>query len=173
MTAASLSEQFDAVAARRRTLTVYADEPRPEIASHFEGWTVEVRFDRLPVGAAAGFVTVRQGTEFLGSVDLRLLGPLLERPAPGTVGTADERPLDAVLALLDDTTFRTFDRRQLLAVSREIEDRAWRVGSGGLHAGFQDRAAFDAQQAVYARLSDTASTLTSPSAGRGTTPTTA
>jgi hypothetical protein len=155
MSATSLRDQFDDVAARRRTLTVYADEPRPEIASHFEGWNVEVRFDRLPVGTADGFVTVRQGAEFLGSIDLRVFDPLLEPPAPPrSVGVVDDRPLDPVLGLLDDTTFRTFDRRQLLAVSREFEDRAWRVGTGRLHAGFQRPAAFDAQRDVYATLAD-------------------
>lgn len=155
MSATSLRDQFDDVAARRRTLTVYADEPRPEIAAHFEGWNVEVRFDRLPAGSAEGFVTVRQGTEFLGSIDLRVFDPLLEPPASQrAMGATDESSLDSVLGLLDDTTFRAFDRRQLLAVSREIEDRAWRVGTGRLHAGFQRAAAFDAQRDVYTTLAD-------------------
>lgn len=156
MAGAFFRDLIDTVAARRRTITVYADEPYPEIADHFDGWNVEVRFDRLPVGTADGFVTVRRGEEFLGSLDLDVFDALLEPPASmGTVGARnDAHALDALLELLDSTTFRTFERRQLLAVSRELEDRAWRVGSGRLHAGFQRPAALVSQRGVYARLAD-------------------
>ena len=153
MGADSLADQLDAVAADRRTLTVYAAEPRPEIVDHFEGWNVEVRFGRLPEGTTDGFVTVRRGEEFLGSLDVRVLDALLEPPASiGPPGETSGPPLENLLALLDGTTFRSFDRRQLLAVSREIEDRAWRHGSGRLHAGFQRPTALAAQRAVYERL---------------------
>jgi hypothetical protein len=151
----SLAAQFDVVTAARRTLTVYAEDPHPEVADHFEGWNVEVRFDRLPEGSTDGFVTVRRGEEFLGSLDVRVLDALLEPPASvGPPGETTGPPLENLLALLDGTTFRSFDRRQLLAVSREIEDRAWRIGTGRLHAGFQRPPALAAQRDAYERLAD-------------------
>lgn len=155
MPANRLADQFDAVAADRRTLTVYAAEPHPGVADHFESWNVEVRFDRLPEGTTDGFITVRRGEEFLGSLDVRVLDALLEPPASiGPPGETGGPPLADLLALLDGTTFRSFDRRQLLAVSREIEDRAWRHGTGRLHAGFQRPTALAAQRDVYERLAD-------------------
>lgn len=149
------TDQFDAVAAARRTLTVYADEPRPELVEHFDGWNVEVRFDRLPEGTPEAFLTVRRGEEFLGSLDATVLDRLLEPPAsPGTPGALATRSLQPLLSMLDGTTFRSFDRQQLLAVSREIEDRAWRLGTGRLHAGFQNPTALTAQRTVYESLGD-------------------
>lgn len=153
MTAGFFSDQFDTVAAARRTITVYADEPHPELVDHFDDWNVEVRFDRLPEGTPEAFLTVRRGAEFLGSFDATILDRLLEPPASlGRPGALETAPLEPLLSLLDGTTFRSFDRRQLLAVSREIEDRAWRFGRGRLHAGFQRQAAFAAQRSVYERL---------------------
>jgi DICT domain-containing protein len=38
---------------------------------------------------------------------------------------------------LDETMFTSYSREDMVAASREIEDRAWRVGDGELHAGFQ------------------------------------
>jgi hypothetical protein len=153
MASGFFTDQFDAVAAARRTITVYADEPRPELVEHFDGWNVEVRFDRLPEGTPEAFLTVRRGEEFLGSLDATVLDRLLEPPASlGTPGALETRSLEPLLSMLDGTTFRSFDRRQLLAVSREIEDRAWRLGTGRLHAGFQNPAALAAQATTYERL---------------------
>ena len=150
----SLADHLDAVAANRRTITVYADEPHPELGDHFDGWNVEVRFDRLPKGTADAFVTVRRGEEFLGSLDMGVFDPLLEPPASVAESGAsgDAGSLDELLSLLDGTTFRSFDRRQLLAVSREFEDRAWRYGTGRLHAGFQRPGALAPQREAYERL---------------------
>lgn len=43
-------------------------------------------------------------------------------------------------------------RRELLAVSREIEDRASRVGEGTLRASFQTLSTFRSQTSVYRTL---------------------
>jgi DICT domain-containing protein len=48
--------------------------------------------------------------------------------------------------------FASLSRRQLLATSREFEDRAWRAGRGVLHAGFQTAAAFEPRRSLYRRL---------------------
>lgn len=138
---------------RRRTVTVYSPDPRPELADSLADWNVELRSERLPEDAGTAFVIVRSGGEFLGSVGLRTLGPLLE-PTGDRVGEDPDAGTEAFLELLDDTLFRTDHRRHLLGVSHEFEDRAWRVGRGALHAGFQRPAAFGPRRDAYATLAD-------------------
>jgi DICT domain-containing protein len=48
--------------------------------------------------------------------------------------------------------FTSYDTRQMVAASREIEDRAWRLGEGSLHAGFQQLSILSDQMEVYTRL---------------------
>jgi hypothetical protein len=62
--------------------------------------------------------------------------------------------LTDALAALDRTTFVSRERSEMFAATREIEDRAWRVGGGRLRAGFQRVAALADQSEVYARLSE-------------------
>ena len=57
-----------------------------------------------------------------------------------------------MLSVLDDSLFSSLARRQLLATSREIEDRAYRTGRGTLRVGFQDFGRMRAQVPVYERL---------------------
>jgi len=56
------------------------------------------------------------------------------------------------MELIEETLFASLDRRQLLAASRDINDRALRVGSGGLRVGSQRLSAFESQVPVYRRL---------------------
>jgi hypothetical protein len=66
-----------------------------------------------------------------------------------------ERTTDALtdaLSTLDRTTFVSYDLRGMFAATREIEDRAWRVGRGRLRAGFQRVDALSEQASVYAQL---------------------
>lgn len=150
----SLADIFAEFDARRRTVTVYG-ENASDLAERFADWNVDVESEALSTETDAGFVTVEHDGEFLGSVDAAALAGLLEptmtpgREAPGT--DPDPEPF---MALLDDTLFRGERRRQLLAASREFEDRAWRVGAGTLHAGFQRAPAFRPQRSVYRRLVD-------------------
>ena len=141
--------------AARRTVTVYSDEPHSGLADRFVDWNVELRFDRLPEGTREGFVTIRQAGEFLASVDVSVLAGFFEPSLtlPGR-SRGDDGALAMFLDSLDETLFHATARRQLLAASREFEDRAWRVGAGRLTAGFQRPAALEAQRSVYERLAD-------------------
>ncbi len=65
-------------------------------------------------------------------------------PSPGT----------ALLDCISDRTFTSHDTRQMMYLSREIEDRAWRVGEGRLFAGFQRAEAIEDQRRKYRRLAD-------------------
>lgn len=60
--------------------------------------------------------------------------------------------LTDALSTPDRTTFVSYDLRGMFAATREIEDRAWRVGDGRLRAGFQCVGALTAQAAVYTQL---------------------
>ncbi|WP_299332922.1 DICT sensory domain-containing protein [Haloplanus sp.] len=57
-----------------------------------------------------------------------------------------------ILRHLKETTFTSYDTEQLLYGSREIEDRARRIGQGSIHAGFQRCSAMTDQRSVYADL---------------------
>lgn len=151
----TLQSFVDDLAAERRTVTVYAADPLPDLAARLSDWHVDVRFDRLPGGADDGFITVRQGDQFLGSVPLETVATLFEPPSGSLdAATAQLGSLAPLLELLDDTLFQSFQRRQLLAATREIEDRAWRHGRGELHVGFQRAEALAAQRTVYERLAE-------------------
>lgn len=117
---------------RRRTIDVYAatSEVATEIAAQFETKNVAVTHSPLPASADVGFLVLRDGEgEFLGSIGLdaldRLLSPEIHPP-----WVLAETGVDyaAVFDFLDDTLFTSFDRSQMLATAREIEERVWRAG---------------------------------------------
>ena len=57
-----------------------------------------------------------------------------------------------VLDHLDETLFTSYSIEDMFMASREIEDRAWRVGEGELHAGFQYLSTLRGELPVYERL---------------------
>ena len=141
------------VAARRRQLVVYAAEEPGWVADQFAARNAAVEFEPLPPDAATGFVVVREAGEFVASVGLSELQEILEPPVrrPGEP-PPEASGYRAVFDLLEDTIFTAFDRRQLLGAAREIEDRAFRVGTGTLRVGFQRLSAMRSQVPVYAAL---------------------
>lgn len=150
----SLAAILEAHRTRTRTLTIYAPERPADVEEWFDFPGVEVEYRSLPDDGTGGFVAVSEDGQFLGSVPVAALRDLVRPdapPAPGERSRAED-PLRRLLELLRDVTFRAFDRRQLLAVAREIEDRAVRIGEGGLHAGFQRPGALRAQADLYEAL---------------------
>lgn len=135
---------------RRKTVTVFAHEPQFGLGNYFGARHVAVEYERLPPHETEEFVTVSEGEEFLGSIAFESL-TALDSPVVCDPGSADvaEADLRHLLELLDDTLFSSFDRRKMLATSREIEDRAVRVGRGTLYAGFQNLSAYREQTDVY------------------------
>ncbi len=59
---------------------------------------------------------------------------------------------EPVLDHLEETLFTSYSIKQMFMASREIEDRAWRVGSGELHAGFQTVEVLSGQVETYNQL---------------------
>jgi len=163
----SLGNLLDHVQRRRRTVTVFAGGEPGWIDDLLGEAHVAVDYRPLPEGKSDPFLTVRADGEYLGSVRLADLERLVSPPAPalGAESLAEEshRRLREMLA---DTVFSSMDRGQLLGASREIEDRAWRVRSGELHAGFQSLSTMRSQREVYESLASLRD-LTVHAYGRG------
>ena len=152
----SLKEFIREMEDRRKTVTVFAHEPQFGLGSYFGTRHVTIEYERLPSDESEEFVTVSSGDEFLGSIALSSLtsldAPTIHDPGSKEIAEADMRYL---LKLLGDTVFSSFDRRQMLATSREIEDRAVRLGRGTLYAGFQRLSALRDQVDVYRTIGRT------------------
>jgi hypothetical protein len=150
----TLSEAFDAVARRETTLEVYAADGAVADGLERQFATRNVRVTRRPLPPAvdAEFVVVRDATgAFRGAVGLDRLRVVLSPQSRAPWSGAD-RARSALLELLSGALFASRDRAQMLATTREIEDRAWRLNGGTLYVGFQRPAALRAQRAVYERF---------------------
>lgn len=139
-----------------RRFVVYRHGGERALAERFAAHAVDVEHRDLPRGGPEPFLVIEADGEFAGAIaldELRwLLEPPIVRPAQPDEVSAGYRVLFDVL---DETVFTALSRRQLLAVSREIEDRALRVGDGTLHASFQLLSAFESQVERYRRLAET------------------
>ncbi len=115
----------------------------------FETQNVRIRAARTSSGAPSVAVLSRADT-VLAVVGISLLEELVETAptGPDGVGIADGA-FDPILRHLKETTFSSYDTEQLLYASREIEDRARRVGKGTIHAGFQRVSVMAEQEHVY------------------------
>ncbi|WP_096393576.1 DICT sensory domain-containing protein [Halorubrum trapanicum] len=144
----SLIELIAGVEAHEATLTVFNADPAvtDELREHFADRNVRIVDDQTASGPEEFAVLARDG-EF---VTAATVDDLLSRPggdgsedtrgggdAPGVAGGGGDRVGRPVLDHLDETMFTSYSREDMVAASREIEDRAWRVGDGALHAGFQ------------------------------------
>lgn len=149
----TLAEVLAAVERRRRRVVLYGSASEADLLNQFATRNADVEHRTLPAGGPPGFLVVRDGDGFAGSIGVDELRELLEPPihrpwAPGDVGGGYR----AMFEVLDDTVFTSLQRRQLLAAAREIEDRAYRVGRGTLRVGFQSLSALRAQVPVYEQL---------------------
>lgn len=149
----TFAEFVEEVADQRKTIVVYDGDDAPDVAAHFETRNVAVEHDSIARGGPDGFVVVRDEDGFVGAFSLARLGTLLEPPLYQPWERDDlPEPWFSLYEILSNTLFTSFDKRQLLAAAREIENRAWRVGAGTLRVGFQSADAFAAQAEVYRRI---------------------
>lgn len=133
-----------------KRITVYTDETSAGVEARFGDSSVATEQKQLPPEGPVPFVTIHDEGRFVGSLSLadfeELMTPPVTRPGDREEVSASYRVL---FELLDNTVFDSLDRRQLLGASREIEDRAFRVGHGTLHACFQSLSTFRDQAEVY------------------------
>lgn len=151
----TLDDLIAAVEGRRKYIVVYDREDDGDVVREFETRNVVVEHEPIPPGGPPGFVVIRDDGGFVGAIGIteldELLSPPIRKPWDEEFVEAGYR---ALFDVLDDTLFSSFDRRQLLAAAREIENRAWRVGRGTLRVGFQSLSAMRDQVPVYERLGD-------------------
>lgn len=150
----TLSAIIDDVVAQQKHVVVYTgSDDGADLAERLATRNLVVDRRRIPDISADSFVIIRDGDRFRGAVSLADLLEFLAPPVrpPAQLGSVDD-PYRAIYDLLDDTVFVSLDRRQLLATSREMEDRAWRTGRGRFHAGFQSPSAFEPQADLYREL---------------------
>ncbi|ELZ97944.1 hypothetical protein C440_01813 [Haloferax mucosum ATCC BAA-1512] len=145
----SLSELIAGVAASEKTLTVFNpdDDTVEQLAAHFADRNLSV----VPAYADEGpsnFAVLGSGDTFHTAVSV---DDILKQPED--VHPGFERDSYApILDHLDETLFTSYGREKMLSATREIEDRAWRVGAGELHAGFQLGDNLEPQLETYRRL---------------------
>lgn len=144
----SLSEVVARVAAHEKTLVVVnpSDGVTGAIRDHFGDRNVRVESATTPTGPS-DYMVLGENGEFLAAAAVDdLLDPDPYDPA------VDDRSHRPVLDALDETMFTAYGSGRMVAASREIEDRAWRVGTGELHACFQFVENLEDQREVYERL---------------------
>jgi hypothetical protein len=149
----TLTELISGVKDHEKALTAFnADEERVDaLRERFRDRNVSVFAERTPSGKPESFVVLAENGEFVTAAPLDdvLASPTTEA-SPGFDGEA-YRP---VLDRLDETTFTAYDVDRMVAASREIEDRAWRIGEGSLHSGFQRLSILEGQLDAYGQLAN-------------------
>jgi len=144
---------FEAVEESSKRFTVYSPDGATDLGAQLASYGVDVTHRSLPPSGPDPFLVVEVDGEFVGAISLTALSTLFAPPIvrPDDIGDLSEG-YRAVFETLDNTLFTSMDRGELLAVSREIEDRAYRVGTGTLRASFQSLSAFEPQVEAYRRL---------------------
>lgn len=138
---------------QRKRVTVYSVEDETDIVEQLATRNVTIERRQLYPGGLEPFVTIRDDGEFTAAIALddlqALLTPPVVRPGHREEGSKGYR---MVMEVFEETLFSSMDRKQLLATSREIEDRALRTGRGTLRVSFQSLSAFESQIPVYRQL---------------------
>lgn len=148
----SLSELIAGVEEHEKTLTVFnaSEATVTAFSEQFDNRNVTVRPESTPSGRPGEFVTLSEDGQVLTATDVANLQTQIEN-ADTAIGLGDS-PYRSILDYLDETMFTSWSTEQMVAASREIEDRAWRVGDGRLHAGFQYLSTLRGELPVYERL---------------------
>lgn len=133
--------------------TIYRRGEPPDIERWLADRGIVTEARLLPPHGPDPFIEITVDEEVVGIIGIEAIEGLTEppiiRPGEDNKWSAGYR---ALFELLDKTVISGMNRRELLAVSREIEDRAFRTGSGTLRASFQTFSTFESQTAVYRTL---------------------
>jgi hypothetical protein len=150
----SLSELIGGVEAHEKTLTVFNTEQSivEEFRDCFADRNITVRGETTASGKPGEFVTLSEDGEVVTATGLESLRSLLADDARLDYR---ERPYQPLLSHLDETMFTSWETEQMVAASREIEDRAFRADHGTLHAGFQYVSTLKTELPIYERLAST------------------
>jgi DICT domain-containing protein len=129
------------------------DTIHDDIRAYFGALNVRITGRQTASGAPEDVAVLSNETDVLAVVDVATLRQLLEDAprGPDQLGIADGKYED-ILGYLKETTFTSCDTEQLIYSSREIEDRARRIGRGSIHVGFQQCSIMAEQRSVYTDL---------------------
>mgnify|MGYP000619212344 CR=1 FL=1 len=149
----SVADALDQIRGPPTTVTTYGPERDESLHAFLGRFDVALGHESLPIPASAGYLTVRRGGEYRGSVPASAFADVVDPPRTAPWDSAVRASGYSDLGtLLAEAQFTSLTRSHLLATSREIEDRAFRVGQGTLYAGFQSLSAYRDQLPVYERL---------------------
>ena len=138
---------------RDHQFTLYRSGDQPDIEVWLADHGVAVESRSLPPGGPEPFIEIKTDSDVVGVIGIEAVEGLLEPPIrrPGDRDDVSEG-YRVLFDVLEKMVFSGMNRRELLAVSREIEDRAYRVGEGTLRVNFQTLSTFRSQTAVYRTL---------------------
>lgn len=150
----SLTELIAGVEEHEKTLQVFnAPADRVEtLREQFADRNLSVVEESTGSGEPAEFLVLADDGEFVTAAAVEDV--LADADDAGDAESFEGRAYRPVLDHLDETMFTSYDTTQMVAASREIEDRAWRLGEGKLHAGFQKLSILKEQMDVYTRLAE-------------------
>lgn len=133
--------------------TIYRSGDQLDIEAWLTDHGVAVVSRPLPSIGPEPFIEIKTDGEVVGIIGVEAVEGLLEPPIrrPGNRDEISEG-YRVLFNVLEKTVVSGLNRRELLAVSREIEDRAYRVGEGTLWVSFQTLSTFKSQRDVYRTL---------------------
>ncbi len=147
----SLIELIAGVEDHEKTLTVFNadDETVSALREQFHDRNLSIITEETKSGKPQAFVVLADDGEFVTATDIKTIRQIDRKQTdPGFEG----KPYRPILDHLDETMFTSYDIGQMVAASREIEDRAWRIGKGSLHSGFQRLSILREQIHIYEQL---------------------
>jgi len=156
----SLAAVIEYVKGNEKTLIVFNPQPDStlvaDLQEYFRSQNVTVRGQQTASGSPAGVAVLQIDDEVLASVPTAQLQELIDGGALRNDGLGiDDTDYHEILSHLKETTFTSYNKRQMVLISHEIEDRAMRVNSGRLLTGFQYNSKLLDQRTLYERLGTT------------------
>ncbi|WP_311171055.1 DICT sensory domain-containing protein [Halobellus ordinarius] len=138
---------------REHQFTIYRSGTQPEIEAWLADHGVAVESRSLPPGGPEPYLEIETAGEVVGIIGIDAIEGLVEPPIrrPGDRDGISEG-YRVLFDVLEQTVVSGMHRRELLAVSREIEDRAYRVGEGTLRVSLQTLSTFRSQIDLYRTL---------------------
>ena len=150
----SLSELIAGVEDHEKQLVVFNadDAVVSDLREQFTDKNVQLSAEATVSGRPGEFVTLSDDDGVIAAASLDQFRRSLDR-TERPIGI-EESPYRPILDELDETMFTSWSIDQMMSATREIEDRAFRVGSGSLHAGFQTVSTLVGEHEVYENLGD-------------------
>lgn len=153
----ALSEFIEYVTSKEKTLVVFNPASDStlvaDLRSYFAAQNVTVRGKQTVSGDPDGVAVLRLDGEILASVPTAHLTALLDGGGLRETGVGiDDTDYHEILQHLKETTFIASDKAEMVTISHEIEDRAFRLGGGQLLVGFQQPTKLTTEADRYGRL---------------------